>query len=81
MKKIDWQIIITELTDRSRGGHTQTALAKQCKCGQSTISEIGSGEIETPNADIGLKLIELHAKLKKPDPTKKNNSRVSRILK
>lgn len=80
-EKMDWQKIISELTDRSRGGYTQTALAKQCKCGQSTISEIGTGEIETPNANVGLKLIELHTKLKKPDPTKKANSRASRTRK
>lgn len=78
---MDWKILISELTDRSRGGYTQTALAKLCECGQSTISEIGTGAIETPNANIGLKLLELHGKLKPADPKKKPNSRVSRLPK
>ncbi len=80
-EKMDWKIIISELTDRSRGGYTQSALAKHCDCSQSTISEIGTGEIKTPNANIGLKLIELHGKLKKPDQKKKANSRVPRSIK
>jgi transcriptional regulator with XRE-family HTH domain len=60
---MDWQKIIIELTDRSIGGFTQAALAEICGCGQSTISEIGRGIISRPNADVGMKLLELRAKI------------------
>jgi hypothetical protein len=62
---MNWQTIITELTDRAHGGITQVALSKKCGCGQSTISEIARGVILTPNANLGLKLVELHAELVK----------------
>ena len=76
---MDWKKITKEISDRSRGGQTHADIAKQCNCDRTTISKLTTGAIHTPNANIGLKLIELHSKLKKqPDPTKKPNSRFSK---
>ena len=61
---MNWIKIIAELTDRTKGGLTQTELAKRCGCGQSTISEIGRGEILSPNFELGQKLVALHAAMK-----------------
>jgi transcriptional regulator with XRE-family HTH domain len=58
---MDWKTLIAELTDRSKGGFTQAALAEKCGCGQSTISEIGRGIITSPNFELGQKLVALHA--------------------
>jgi hypothetical protein len=75
---MDWKKITFEISDRSRGGQTHAAIARQCKCDRTTITKLGTGAIKTPNANIGIKLLELHSKLlKQPDPTKKPNSRVS----
>lgn len=68
---MDWKKKTLEISDRSRGGLTHADIAKRCGCDRTTITKLATGAIQTPNADIGLKLIELHAELKKPDPHKK----------
>lgn len=56
---MNWQKLILDLTDRSRGGYTQSMLAQKCGCGQSTISDLRRGATTSPNANLGLKLIAL----------------------
>jgi transcriptional regulator with XRE-family HTH domain len=60
---MNWNILIRALTNRERGGVTQVELARRCECGQSTISELARGVTSTPNANLGLKLLELHSEL------------------
>lgn len=55
---MDWKSIIADL---SAAGVNQTELARECDCGQSTISEISRGVIKEPSFRIGKRLIELHA--------------------
>ena len=64
MYSMNWTKIIFELTDRAKGGITQTELAKRCGCSQATISDLLRGEIRKPSFTIGQKLVALHAAMK-----------------
>jgi transcriptional regulator with XRE-family HTH domain len=55
-----WQKIVTDLLASE---WTQQSLAAEVKCGQATISDIHKGKTKSPRADLGLALMELHAKL------------------
>ncbi|MBN3733178.1 helix-turn-helix transcriptional regulator [Burkholderia sp. Tr-20390] len=61
---MNWQTIVEELTNRAAGGWTQVELAKECGCGQSTISDLVRGTTEQPGGDLALQLLALHKKLK-----------------
>ena len=70
----------TETDGLTCAGRAHAAPAQPDELGNLAISEIGTGEIETPNANAGLNLLEFHAKLKKRILTK-TFARVSRPCK
>lgn len=43
-------------------GWTQQELAIECKCGQSTLSDIFSGKTKEPRGFLAFKLVELSEK-------------------
>ncbi|MCR4471192.1 helix-turn-helix domain-containing protein [Burkholderia sp. SCN-KJ] len=51
------------LTDREHGGMTQAKLAEACDCGQRTISDLARGITKRPNADLGLRLLEIYKQI------------------
>lgn len=59
---MNWTLIISEISD---AGVSQAEMAKRCKCGQSTISEIYRGEIKNPSFSIGNELVALHSEVVK----------------
>ena len=56
---MNFQTAIIELTEL---GYTQTAIAAECGCAKSTITEIKQGVITRPSFDLGYKLAEMHKK-------------------
>ncbi|CAG9260860.1 hypothetical protein BDI4_660010 [Burkholderia diffusa] len=58
--QMNWRALICDLTNRKRGGVTQSCLATLCGCVQSTISALANGEISCPNANLGLRIMALH---------------------
>ena len=57
---MNWQLIVDRLTNRARGGVTQLELARLC----GTVDhQLLRGVTERPNANLGLRLLELHAAL------------------
>jgi len=42
-----------------KSGWTQQELAIECKCGQSTLSDIFSGKTKEPRGLLAIKLVEL----------------------
>jgi transcriptional regulator with XRE-family HTH domain len=47
---MDWTSLIAELTQL---GYTQPEIAKQCGCGQATISDLASGKTKEPRHSLG----------------------------
>jgi len=54
---MNWKKLLSELNEM---GMTQAVIAKECGCGQSTISELLRGITISPTFDLGNKLINLH---------------------
>lgn len=46
-------------------GYTQPQIAEFCKCGQSTISELATGETKEPRYSTGQALQQLAAKARR----------------
>ena len=61
MGAMDWTKLILEI---SALGATQSQMAEECRCGQSTISEIGRGEIKNPGASIAFALVAMRDRLR-----------------
>lgn len=60
---MDWKLLIAELQGF---GLSQGAIAGECGCGQSTISELAKGVTKDPRHSIGEKLRQL-AKTKREE--------------
>jgi hypothetical protein len=56
---MNWKLLVNELM---AAGVTQVQIAQECRCAQSSISDLRSGAIEHPRFEIGAKLVELHKK-------------------
>ena len=57
---MNFQTLIAELT--KNGSTTQTAIAAECGCAVSTITDLATGVTKKPSFDLGTKLTELHKK-------------------
>lgn len=68
---MNFQTVITELT---KLGYTQTAIAAECGCAKSTITEIKLGAIAMPSWDLGQKLSDLHKRAVAANRRKKARS-------
>ena len=53
---VDWTALISELQSL---GMTQQQMASNCRCGQSTISELAKGVTKDPRHSIGQALLRL----------------------
>lgn len=60
---MDWMALIKRLTDR---GWLQTQIAVRVGAQQSTISELGSGNIKEPRYTLAKALIDLDASKERP---------------
>jgi len=58
---MDWKTLISELSEL---GATQVEIASRCGCGQSTVSEIGRGEIKNPGASTAFALVAMRDELR-----------------
>lgn len=53
---MDWTKVIGELVDL---GYTQPQIAKECNCGQATVSDLARGKTENPHFNIAQALLAL----------------------
>lgn len=55
---VDWPRVVRDLVV---AGYTQSAIAKDCSCRQSSISDLACGRTTEPRYSIGAALLKLHA--------------------
>lgn len=58
---MDWKTLIAELVQL---GYTQPEIARECRCGQSTISDLANGKSSEPRHSLGEDLKGLLEKAK-----------------
>jgi len=66
--------LIQELLD---SGMTETALAKALNCSQPTINRFKRG-LTQPSYDVGVKIKEMHARMKRRKPKALAHNRATR---
>lgn len=58
---MDWKSLIAEL---GQFGYTQPRIATECRCSQSTISDLANGTTKEPRHSLGESLKRLHKRAK-----------------
>lgn len=59
---MDWTKVIGELVDL---GYTQPQIAKECNCGQATVSDLSRGETGNPRFSTAKALLDLLARARR----------------